>query len=312
MKETRLTTIWQASEHNAFTDLVHFKEQWWCTFREASTHTSANGTLRILRSSGGDEWQDMGSIGILDADLRDPKLSISPENELILIATAFYTEATPKYRQTYAWSKCSDNKWSSPLKIAEQDHWLWRITWHKDKAYGIAYGTAPKSGLHWYEISSSLDSFTSQRMTEFDGSYVNEHGLVFDEQSTAYCLLRRDITPPEQSTGLLGKSTPPYNKWEWVDLGFRIGGPVLQWAPDKKTILAGYRRHEDPSQWLPQWTEISELSLDGNVLKSIDLESGGDCSYPGLALDGNTLKVVYYSSHEGHTKIYCSDITFEQ
>lgn len=312
MKETKLTTIWQASAHNAFTDLIRYNGAWWCTFREASTHTSANGSLRVLRSGGGDEWHDMGVISVANGDIRDPKLSISPNHELVLIGTVFYTEAAPQYRQTYAWTKLGKQEWSTPMVIAEQNHWLWRITWHKDKAYGIAYGTAPKNGLHWYEISSSLDSFKSQRMTEFDGNYVNEHGLVFDEQGTAYCLLRRDITPPESSTGLIGKSKPPYDKWEWMDLGFRIGGPTLEWAPDKKTLLAGYRRHKDPSQWLPQWTEISELSMDGKVLKSINLESGGDCSYPGLALDGNRLKAVYYSSHEGHAKIYCSEIELNQ
>ncbi|SBS25516.1 hypothetical protein MAQ5080_00285 [Marinomonas aquimarina] len=307
MKEIKLTSIWQASEHNAFTDLTRFNEAWWCTFREAESHNSTDGTLRLLKSSDGSRWQDMGCLRIDNADLRDPKLSVSPSNQLILIATAYYTNADPKYRQTFAWRN-KQGEWSEPTPIAEQSHWLWRITWHQDKAYGLAYGTRPKNGLHWYEISPSLDSYKSRRVTEFDGNYVNEHGLVFDEQGTAYCLLRRDITPPESSTGLLGTSKPPYDQWQWQDLGFRIGGPELVWAPDKKTLLAGYRRHEDPSQWLPQWTEIAELSLAGKVLQSIHLESGGDCSYPGLALDQQTLKAVYYSSHDGHCKIYCSDI----
>ncbi|CUB02885.1 hypothetical protein [Marinomonas fungiae] len=307
MREIKRQTVWQKSEHNAFTDLIRFQDAWWCTFREASTHTSENGIIRILKSIDGTIWLDMGTIRIQEADLRDPKLSISPTNTLVLLATALYTKAPLKYYQTFAWSQYSNHNWSNPTAVAEPNHWLWRITWQNGKAYGIAYGTPPKEGLYWYEFSS-LTHYKSYQIEKFDDEYANEHDLAFDEQGNVYCLLRRDITPAELSTGLLGKSKPPYKQWEWFDLGFRIGGPALAWAPNKKTLLAGYRRHQDPNQWLPQWTEIAELSLDGKVLKSIDLESGGDCSYPGLALEGTTLKAVYYSSHEGQTKIYSSDI----
>ncbi|MEZ6075415.1 MAG: hypothetical protein R3C56_07005 [Pirellulaceae bacterium] len=32
--------IWDAAHHNAFTDLIRFHDQWYCVFREGSSHVS--------------------------------------------------------------------------------------------------------------------------------------------------------------------------------------------------------------------------------------------------------------------------------
>ena len=49
--ESRL--IWDKAQHNAFTDLLRFKDHWYCVFREGSAHVSPDGALRILRSADG-------------------------------------------------------------------------------------------------------------------------------------------------------------------------------------------------------------------------------------------------------------------
>ena len=30
--------IWSHAPHNAFTDLIRFRDRWWCVFREAQAH----------------------------------------------------------------------------------------------------------------------------------------------------------------------------------------------------------------------------------------------------------------------------------
>src|SRR5690348_10282462 len=45
--------IWDAAPHNAFTDLVRFKDGWLCAFREGRAHASPDGALRILASPDG-------------------------------------------------------------------------------------------------------------------------------------------------------------------------------------------------------------------------------------------------------------------
>lgn len=298
--------IWQQAAHNAFTDLLYYRQQWWCAFREASSHTSADGVLRVLSSAEGRHWQARGLIALAGADLRDAKLSQTPQGELMLLGAAAY-QAGPVSHQCLRWLSQDGEHWGPPQSIAAANHWLWRLTWQQDSAYGLAYGTGDQDGLHWYQCQSD-GQFHSHRLTEFDGSYVNEHGLVFDDDGTAYCLLRRDLNPAEQSTGLLGVAKPPYQHWQWHDLGFRLGGPALIWGPGQRTLLAAYRRYQQPNKWLPQWTEVAELSLDGRLLRHLQLPSGGDCSYPGLALQGEQLKVIYYSSHEQDTRIYQADI----
>ena len=34
--------IWDKAPHNAFTDLIRFKKNWYCTFREADTHAAGS------------------------------------------------------------------------------------------------------------------------------------------------------------------------------------------------------------------------------------------------------------------------------
>src|SRR3954468_11809710 len=43
--------IWDQGGHNAFTDLVRFKERWWCTFRESDGHVGVDGAIRIITSA---------------------------------------------------------------------------------------------------------------------------------------------------------------------------------------------------------------------------------------------------------------------
>ena len=44
--------IWDAAPHNAFTDLVRFKDRWFCVFREGATHVSPDGKLLATAEQG--------------------------------------------------------------------------------------------------------------------------------------------------------------------------------------------------------------------------------------------------------------------
>ena len=68
--------IWDRSPHNAFTDLIRFRDRWWCTFREAECHGASSGRIRILVSDDGESWESAAVVAEAGIDLRDPKLSI--------------------------------------------------------------------------------------------------------------------------------------------------------------------------------------------------------------------------------------------
>ena len=135
--------IWNAGQHNAFTDLIRFNDKWWCTFRESRAHVGGNGKIRLLVSNDGEDWQSAALLSEDGVDLRDPKLSITPDHRLMFnLGGSVYEEKVLKERQSrVAFSKDGTN-WSAPQRILEKGDWLWRVTWNKEKAYGIAYSTA--------------------------------------------------------------------------------------------------------------------------------------------------------------------------
>src|SRR5947207_15453553 len=78
--------IWDQGKHNAFTDLIRWRDKWYCTFREADAHVGGDGQIRVLESAEGDKWQSAALIGEAGIDLRDPKLSITPDDRLMIMA----------------------------------------------------------------------------------------------------------------------------------------------------------------------------------------------------------------------------------
>src|SRR5437773_1087890 len=54
--------IWDQAPHNAFTDLVRWRGNWYCTFREADAHVGGDGKLRVLTSADGRTWQPVALI----------------------------------------------------------------------------------------------------------------------------------------------------------------------------------------------------------------------------------------------------------
>ena len=79
-----LTQIWSEGPHNGFTDLIRFRERWYCSFREGSARTSQDGSIRVLSSPDGKTWSSSTVLGYPGADLRDPKLSLTPDRRLML------------------------------------------------------------------------------------------------------------------------------------------------------------------------------------------------------------------------------------
>jgi hypothetical protein len=77
--------IWDQGAHNPFTDLLRFDDRWWCTFREAEEHGPSIGTVRVITSEDGADWQSVAVLEEQEVDLRDPKLSVTPDGRLMLV-----------------------------------------------------------------------------------------------------------------------------------------------------------------------------------------------------------------------------------
>lgn len=290
--------IWDKAPHNAFTDLVRFQGRWFCVFREGKAHVSPDGALRVLMSKDGETWESAALITSKDSDLRDAKITVTPGGELMLCGAGALHDKARHTHQSLAWFSKDGRDWGESHAIGDPDFWLWRATWHKGNAYGIGYGCGKDESVRLY---ASADGRKYETLVErlFDAGYPTESSIVF-QGDTAFCLLRRDGKP---NTGLLGVSEPPYTKWDWKDLGTRIGGPHMIRLPDGR-FLAAVRLYDAPVRTSLCWLDTEK----GKISEALKLPSGGDTSYAGLVLHDGLLWVSYYSSHEGKTNIYLAKV----
>jgi hypothetical protein len=294
--------IWDAAPHNAFTDLIRVRDEFICVFREGATHVSPDGKIRVIGSKDGTNWNSLALIAQSERDLRDPKITRMPDGTLMIYAAAADRPKNPVTHQSIAAFSKDGRKWSEPIDVADKNVWLWRVQWNHNVGYGVGYDT---SGEKFVRLYKTTDGKKFEPVVEklFDEQSPNESGLVFDRDGTLLCLLRRDGQP---GNGLFGRAKAPYTKWNWNDVGAKIGGPqMIQLAEGR--LIAGVRLYDGGAR-----TSIVEIDRETGKLKElVKLPSGGDCSYPGLVIDGGKLWVSYYSSHEGKTAIYLARVALD-
>ena len=299
--------VWDKAPHNAFTDLVRFKDKWYLTFREAASHmyTAPAGKIRVLVSDDGETWTSAALLkyGTDDDDLRDSKLSVMPDGRLLLIC-ALAPKEDHATRQSYAYTSENGADWKGPEKVGEFNWWLWRVVWSPD---GTAYGLAYDSGAKRFEWTERLyrskdglhyETFLPQLMPQ---KAVNEAAMLFRKDGSAVVLVRRDTVPP--SGGIVGTAKGDLRDWTFRELKQPIGGPQIIELPDGH-ILAAVRLYDGKER-----TSIGLLDPEAGTFEElIALPSGGDTSYPGMVWHKDTLWVSYYSSHEGRTSIYLAKL----
>jgi hypothetical protein len=292
--------IWDRAPHNAFTDLLRYKDRWFCVFREGTAHVSADGGVRVLTSFDGETWIPAAVISYPGADLRDPKLAITPGGDLMLTSAAAMNPPSSVRHQTLVWFSSDGREWTPPRPIGDPDMWLWRVTWHRDHAYSVGYSTGETRFVRLY-ASRDGRRFLPHADNLLVRGYPNESAIVFRDDESAVCLLRRD---QPQATAQVGISRPPYRGWQWRDLGVRIGGPnLIRLADDRLLVAARFYVDGKPN------TSLAWLSAEDATLEPfLTLPSGGDSSYPGLVYHDGLLWVSYYSSHEGKSNIYMARI----
>lgn len=309
-----LRKIWDAAPHNAFTDLVRFKDRWYCTFREGAGHVSPDGSVRVLTSDSGYWWESTARIEMPGFDLRDPKLTVMPNpTRLMLLGGATVREGSQPATENQSFVALSDDgkKWSKVFWVGPTNQWLWRVTWHRNNGLGVAYDVSPESRtakkygttLLLTKNGTDFDTLVEDLSTE---NGPTEATLRVAPDGTLYCLQRRDGKP--SNTALLGISRKiPYDQWEWKDLGQFFGGPNFIQIPDGRWIACGRLHNHGPNK--KTMTVVCELDVAKGELKPLlDLPSSGDSSYPGLVWHDNLLWVSYYSSHEGKSSIYLARV----
>jgi hypothetical protein len=296
--------IWDRAPHNAFTDLLRWNGRFYCAFREGRGHVSTDGRIRVISSQDGDSWQSAALAELDGFDLRDAHLSVTPDRRLMLIGGAAPRKQDNQSAPTGTFVSFTRDgtQWTKPQIVVEPGRWLWRVTWHKGKAYGVTYGagrTMPYTQLFTSDDGVNFRTHVSQLLGQ---GWPTEVTLRFALDDTCYALVRRDRHGNDPTSAILGLSKPDYQQWQWHDLGEEFnsfGGPNFIQLPTGHWIGAG-RMHQGGSH-----TALTLLDMKSHQMKKLlKLPSGGDTSYPGLLWHNDILYVSYYSSHEGKTSIY--------
>ena len=296
--------IWDAGEHNAFTDILRHEGYFYVTHREAGGHVGDDGLIRVIRSKDGETWESCGLLAEESIDLRDPKLSITPDNRLMVcIGGSDYEGGELVGRQPRVSFSADGTTWSAPQRTCEAGDWLWRVTWQAGKAYGISYNNLPDmetaSRFRLY-VSDDGVNYKIRTPLEVTGR-PNEATIRFLPDGTMMAIVRRE---EEDRGGWIGTSPWPYTDWTWNNTGMRLGGPNFIRLPDG-SLWAGTRKYGQGSK-----TVLAQMTA--TALKPVlEFPSGGDTSYPGLLWHDDLLWMSYYASHEGKTSIYLAKIKFE-
>jgi hypothetical protein len=293
--------IWDEAPHSAFTDLIRWRDQWLCAFREGANHVGSQGTIRLLKSDDGQHWKSLSQIEHETYDLRDANLSVTPDGRLMLVAGAQIGDDADRRTGSLVYFSDDGEKWTTSEMISELGRWMWGVTWHKNLAWGVVYPAPAERGVS--SLCNSPDGVhfkpvVEAFLTKSEGP--TEARLRFGKDDSALCLHRCDS---KRNFAYLGEASPPYTDWKWRELDRFVGGPNLLQLPSGEWIAAG--RIFDPKPV----TALLRVNLEaGTTTPILKLPSGGDTSYPGLVWHDDMLWMSYYSSHEGKTKIYLAKI----
>jgi len=296
--------IGDTGPHNAFTDLARADDKVYCAYREGDGHAyGADGKIRVLVRSRSSSWKPFALLEKESVDLRDPKLSVAPDGRVMLLCGGSYYEGRKLERMLthVSFLEPGARDFSAPepvvidKRIRTEMDWLWRVTWHGKKGYGVVY--QPKGGESEAHLVSTSDGVRYSRVAQLpiDGQ-PNEATLRFDERGRMVALVRREGA---DRAAHFGVAKAPYKEWSFRELPEQMGGPNVILLPDGRW-LAAYRRYRPNGAR----TALALIGLDGSLRQLALAPSGGDTSYPGLLLEGDELLVSYYSSHEEKTCVY--------
>ncbi|MEO7652579.1 MAG: exo-alpha-sialidase [Bryobacteraceae bacterium] len=308
--------IWGSAPHSASGDLVRYKNNFLCAFKEAGGHVSRvigrqdNGKLRIIESADGSSWSSVALIAEDGIDLRDPHFSVMPDGRLMMIAggTTWSKDARYVKRRTRVFFSTNGRDWTPPQTILADEDWLWRVTWHGKRAYGVAYqggggGPAPRGG----QLYSGTDGIHYERIAEMEVPGINETTLRVLPGGDMVAMARREY---ENMHGWIGVSKPPYGSGTGRRRLTGLPGPTSSNCRIRAFGRAAGLHLPDP----PPGPGVGQTAL-GTISRTsyervLILPSNGDNAYSGMVWHDSLLWMIYYSTHEEQTSICLAKIRF--
>ncbi len=295
--------VYDDGHHNAFTDLIRYRDQYWLTFRTCPDGHMVHPTSEIvvLKSSDGNDWSETARFSVDRRDVRDPHFAILRDRLFVYSGTWYCGTASPEPKDYdlnrhlgYAIFTDDGTTWSPPTMLeGTYGHYIWRAEQYGGRMYLCGrrkIGFDQRNRMDTTVQSAMLVSDDGLRFTT-QGLYQEKSGdetaFIFSPDGSVLGVSRRG-----RGNAQLVESKPPYQTWQRRELKEYIGGPILcRWAGQ---LLVGGRCNT------PAGPKTKLFWLIENELQEIaELPSGGDNSYPGfVAISESEGLVSWYSSHE--------------
>ncbi|MHC4753215.1 MAG: hypothetical protein ACYTFW_25535, partial [Planctomycetota bacterium] len=99
VKVSNIRRVFHNGEHNAFTDLIRFKDKFYLTFRSCPDGHMVHPTSSILILSSTDtkQWKQMHRFSVDKRDTRDPHFLVFKDKLFVYTGTWYSGETTLKY-----------------------------------------------------------------------------------------------------------------------------------------------------------------------------------------------------------------------
>ena len=294
-----MTKAYGDGAHNAFTDLVRWRGEYYLCFRHGTAHGSMDGEIRVMRSQDLKTWTPCATLDTWGDD-RDPHFAATDERLYVyfgtwdLVHSAGHGTPGRGAVRSHFGSTTDGADWPEVRGVYEPGWWLWRVRVHDGAFYSAAYTAVrprpsaretrllrSEDGLEWTLVST----VTKERM-------AGEADMVFDEDDSVWLISR---TGDKAGDAAWFHADAPWAEWQTRAMGVLVQSPTIaQWQG--RFFVSGRGRQDGKSV-----TKIWELN-SGNIEEAITLPSGGDTGYRGLladtAADTPSLFVSWYSQHE--------------
>lgn len=314
-------------EHNAFTDLIRWKDRYYLTFRSCPDGHMVfpSAKIIVLASDDTKSWEKVYEFSVPKRDTRDPHFLEFKGKLFVYSGTWYCGDSAPK-RADYdmnkhlgygVWTE-DGKKWSIPEQLeGTYGHYIWRATAHDGKAYLCGrrrHDYADENGERGWIESAMLESDDGLRW-RFAGLFQDKRGnetdFLFEPDGQVVALVR-------DTNSTLNRARPPYQKWERKNIGVYIGGPMFtRWG--ERFLIGGRKMDFDKeAEARKPKTVLYWLKKDDSLQQIAELPSGGDNSYTGfIELSPTKGLLSWYSSHEKDEKgktitaIYLADLVIE-
>ena len=168
-------------KHNAFTDLIYWKGEFYLTYRIADFHSgSIKSKIVTMSSPDAKKWKELALLDGNGSDIRDPKFAIVRDRLFIFTLKGAHFFASPT-KSAYSfstdgksWTKFEDINFTGWLiwrpKTADGITWYAPFFWHN---LGQSYLMKSTDCINW--------SFTGKL---YNGDNANETEMTFVNDST--------------------------------------------------------------------------------------------------------------------------------